>query len=89
MDLHAKGAIAFVSLIMAVLGVSLGLRTGRAGVMLWVGLCIPMGFLYYVLFFLVGIRVGRTGLIHPLLAPWLANLLYGTFGVVSLWRLRG
>lgn len=88
-DLHAKVAIAFVSLIMAVLGVSFGLRTGRAGVMLWVGLCIPMGFLYYVLFFLVGIRVGRTGLIHPLLAPWLANLLYGTAGVVSLWRLRG
>jgi lipopolysaccharide export LptBFGC system permease protein LptF len=48
-----------------------------------------MGFLYYVLFFLVGIRVGRTGLIPPLLAPWLANLLYGIAGVVSLWRLRG
>ncbi len=43
-DLHAKTAIASVSVIMAVLGVNFGLRTGRAGVMLWVGACIPTGF---------------------------------------------
>jgi lipopolysaccharide export system permease protein len=87
-DLHAKIAIVFVSLVMAILGVSFGLRTSRAGIMIWVGLCIPMGFLYYMLLSL-GISLGRGGLLPPLIAPWIPNLVFGTAGIVSLWRLRG
>ncbi|MFI5338948.1 MAG: LPS export ABC transporter permease LptG [Candidatus Methylomirabilales bacterium] len=87
-DLHAKVATALISLIMALLGVSFGLRTGRAGVMIWVGTCIPMGFVYYVLLFL-GISFGRGGAIPPLLAPWLPNLTFGAASLISLWRLRG
>jgi lipopolysaccharide export system permease protein len=87
-DLHAKVATALVSLIMAILGVSFGLRTGRAGVMLWVGLCIPMGFVYYMLLVL-GFSLGRGGALPPLVAAWLPNLVFGTAGLISLWRLRG
>jgi lipopolysaccharide export system permease protein len=87
-DLHAKVATALVSLVMAILGVSFGLRTGRSGVMIWVGVCIPMGFLYYMLLVL-GFSLGRGGAIPPLVAAWLPNLVFGAAGVVSLWRLRG
>lgn len=87
-DLHAKVATALVSLIMAILGVSFGLRTNRSGVMIWVGVCIPMGFLYYMLLVL-GISLGRGGAVPPLVAAWLPNLVFGTTGVISLWRLRG
>jgi lipopolysaccharide export system permease protein len=87
-DLHAKVATALVSLIMAILGVSFGLRTNRSGVMIWVGVCIPMGFLYYMLLVL-GISLGRGGAVPPLAAAWLPNLVFGTAGVASLWRLRG
>ena len=87
-DLHAKVATALVSLIMAILGVSFGLRTNRSGVMIWVAVCIPMGFLYYMLLVL-GISLGRGGAVPPLVAAWLPNLVFGTTGVVSLWRLRG
>jgi lipopolysaccharide export system permease protein len=87
-DLHAKVATALVSLIMAILGVSFGLRTGRSGVMLWVGVCIPMGFVYYMLLVL-GFSLGRGGALPPLVAAWLPNLVFGTAGVLSLWRLRG
>jgi lipopolysaccharide export system permease protein len=87
-DLHAKVATALVSLIMAVLGVSFGLRTGRAGVMVWVGACIPMGFLYWMLLSL-GIALGRGGAVPPLVAAWLPNLAFGSAGLFSLWRLRG
>ncbi len=87
-DLHAKISIVFVSFIMAILGVSFGLRTGRAGIMIWVGLCIPMGFLYYMLLS-VGISLGRGGVLPPLVAPWIPNLVFGTAGIFSLWRLRG
>ncbi len=87
-DLHAKVSIAMASLIMAVLGASFGLRTGRAGVMIWVAACIPMGFVYWVVLQL-GISFGRAGALPPLIAAWLPNVVFAAAGVVSLWRLRG
>ncbi len=87
-DLYAKVAIVCVSAVMALLGVSFGLRAGRAGIMVWVGLCIPMGFLYYMLLSL-GISLGHGGAVPPMLAPWLPNLLFGVAGIFSLWRVRG
>ena len=80
--------MALVSLVMAMLGVSFGLRTGRAGVMIWVGACIPIGFLYCMLLVL-GFSLGRGGALPPLIAAWLPNLVFGAAGLVSLWRLRG
>ena len=87
-DLHAKGAIAAVSLVMALLGVSFGMRTGKFSIMLWVGACVPMGFVYWTLLS-VGISLGRTGALPPLLAVWLPNTVFGLAGLFSLWRLRG
>ncbi|HXZ44577.1 MAG TPA: LPS export ABC transporter permease LptG [archaeon] len=87
-DLYAKMATALVSLVMSLLGVSFGLRTGRAGVMVWVGACIPTGFVYYLLLVL-GIQLGRGGALPPLVAAWLPNLVFGAAGLLSLWRLRG
>jgi len=87
-DLHAKVSTTLVSLIMAVLGASFGLRTGRAGVMVWVAACIPMGFVYYVILVL-GISLGRGGALPPLVAAWLPNVVFAAAGVASLWRLRG
>jgi lipopolysaccharide export system permease protein len=87
-DLYAKAATALVSAVMALIGVSFGLRTGRAGVMLWVGACIPMGFLYWMLLSL-GFAFGRGGVLPPLIAAWMPNLVFGVGGLLSLWRLRG
>jgi lipopolysaccharide export system permease protein len=87
-DLHAKVSTALVSLIMAVLGASFGLRTGRAGVMVWVAACIPVGFVYYVVLVL-GISLGRGGAVPPLIAAWLPNVVFAFASLASLWRLRG
>jgi lipopolysaccharide export system permease protein len=87
-DLHAKVATAFASMIMACIGVSFGLRTGKAGVMPWVGACIPTGFLYWLLLVL-GFQLGRGGALPPPVAAWLPNLVFGVGGLLSLWRLRG
>jgi lipopolysaccharide export LptBFGC system permease protein LptF len=87
-DLYAKVAVALASLVMAVIGVSFGLRTGKAGVMVWVGACIPMGFLYWMLLVL-GFQLGRGGVLPPLAAAWLPNGVFGVAGLLSLWRLRG
>ncbi len=87
-DLQAKIATALISLIMGIIGVSFGLRTGKAGVMLWVGACIPMGFAYWMLLSL-GFALGRGGALPPLVAAWLPNIVFGAGGLASLWRLRG
>jgi lipopolysaccharide export system permease protein len=47
-----------------------------------------MGFLYWMLLSL-GIALGRGGVLPPLVAAWLPNLVFGTAGVISLLRLRG
>jgi len=87
-DLYAKVATALASLVMALIGVSFGLRTGKAGVMVWVGACIPVGFLYWLLL-VFGFGLGRGGAVPPLVAAWLPNLVFGAGGLLSLWRLRG
>jgi lipopolysaccharide export system permease protein len=87
-DLYAKVAIALVSLVMALIGVSFGLRTGRGGAMIWVGVCIPMGFLYWMLLS-VAVSLGRGGVLPPFVAAWLPNFVFGLGGLFSLWRLRG
>jgi lipopolysaccharide export LptBFGC system permease protein LptF len=56
--------------------------------MVWVGACIPMGFLYWLLLVL-GFQLGRGGALPPLAAAWLPNLVFGLGGLFSLWRLRG
>ncbi|MBI4537556.1 MAG: LPS export ABC transporter permease LptG [candidate division NC10 bacterium] len=87
-DLYAKGSIAAVSLVMALIGVSFGMRTGKGSTMLWVGACIPMGFVFWTLLS-VGVSLGRTGTLPPLVAVWLANTVFALAGLFSLWRLRG
>jgi lipopolysaccharide export system permease protein len=87
-DLYAKVAIALASFVMALIGVSFGLRTGKAGVMVWVGACIPTGFLYWLILVL-GFQLGRGGALPPLVAAWLPNMVFGVGGLLSLWRLRG
>lgn len=86
-DLHAKVALAWAAFIMALLGITFGLRVGKAGVMAWVGLCIPLGFLYWVLLSL-GFSLGRGGALPPVVAAWLPNALFGVGGIVSLVRIR-
>jgi lipopolysaccharide export system permease protein len=87
-DLYAKAATALASFVMALIGVSFGLRTGKTGVMLWVGACIPVGFAYWTLLSL-GFALGRGAALPPLAAAWLPNIVFGAAGLLSLWRLRG
>jgi len=82
-DLHAKGASAFAILVMALIGATFGLRVGRAGIMVWAGACIPLGFIYWVLLS-VGFTLGKNGLLVPFLAAWLPNLLFLVGGLLTL-----
>lgn len=82
-DLHAKKALAFSSLVMATIGITFGLRVGRAGLLARAGACIPLGFLYWILLS-VGFAFGRSGFLSPFLAAWLPNVLFSVGGISAL-----
>jgi len=76
-DLHGKIAFPFVCILLAIIGISFSLKTERSGGLagsLFVGLII--GFSYWILF-AFAMSLGRSGKIPPLLAAWLANLIFG------------
>lgn len=86
-DLDAKISLPFASLVMALIGIAFGLRTGKTGVLLWVGACVPLGFLYWVLLSL-GFSLGRSGALPSLVAAWLPNALFAAAGTLAFARVR-
>ncbi len=84
--LYAKPAIAFVSVVMAIIGVSLGLRVRKGGLLLGAGLSLAVAFLYWVTLSL-SLSLGYAGKMPPLLAAWLPNFLFGSAGLISLLKL--
>lgn len=87
-DLHAKGATAFATAIMALIGIAFGLRVGKTGLLAWAGASIPVGFGYWVLLSF-SFAFGRGGLLSPFLAAWLPNLLFTVGGLIALLKSRG
>ncbi len=87
-DLAAKGSTAFVSLVMALIGIAFALRTGKGGVMGWTGACVLIGVCYWILLSL-SISLGRGGVLPPLIAAWLPNALFAAAGLGSVLTIRG
>jgi len=84
-DLHGKIAFSLVSLVLAVIGISFSLRSERSGgIVQGIGAGLFIGFSYWLVF-AFGMSLGRSGTLPPLLAAWLANLIFGT---ISVWLLR-
>jgi len=86
-ELQQKLALPVACLIMGLLGVSFGLRTGRGGVLAGVGISLVLGFLYYVFYSITG-ALGNQGYLSPWLAAWAANILFGGIGLWLFLRLR-
>ncbi|MDY0188373.1 MAG: LPS export ABC transporter permease LptG [Syntrophus sp. (in: bacteria)] len=84
-DLHGKIAFPFVCVILAILGISFSVKTERSGGLagsIFVG--VTIGFSYWILY-AFAMSLGRSGNLPPLLAAWLANLL---FGAAALYRFK-
>ncbi len=83
-DFHEKLAFPFVSCVMALVGLALSLHPQQGRKVAWgIGLTLGIGFLYWALFSL-GLSLGKSGRLHPLVAAWGANLF---FSFLALWRI--
>jgi lipopolysaccharide export system permease protein len=81
-ELHQRISFAFVPLVFALLGVALtllphGSRTGRS----WGFLLCLFWLLAYYLLLTLGKTLGEKGLLHPVAALWLPNLVVGGIAV--------
>jgi lipopolysaccharide export system permease protein len=89
-DYHGRVAFPFVNVIMAVVGIALSLRQsgvrGR-GMGKGIGLALLFGFLYWTTHSL-SIALGRSDVLAPLLAGWMANLVFLSFATYLLLRVR-
>ena len=87
-DLYAKISYAFITVIMALLGIPFALRTGRSGgLAVGVTLSIAFGFVYWV-FFAFCVSLGKSGALPPVLAAWTANIIFGMIGVYMFLHVR-
>lgn len=89
-DYHARIAFPLVSLIMVCVGIALSLRrmgTRGAGIAVGVGQALVVGFFYWVTHS-VAVALGRSGVLMPVLAGWMANLVFLSLGLYLLLKVR-
>jgi lipopolysaccharide export system permease protein len=82
---HQKIAIPFACLIFVLLGAPMGIRPQRSSSSVGLGISILVIFLYYVLLS-VGMWFGMMGVLLPVLAAWLPNILIGGYGLYNLYQ---
>lgn len=84
-QLYQKLAIPFASLVFVLIGAPLGLRPQRSSSSIGLGISILLIFIYYVILF-VSASMGEAGVIFPMLAAWIPNIIVGGIGLWLIWR---
>ncbi len=87
-DVQAKLSFPFVCVVMMVMGIPLSLRNEKKiGIAAGVGVGILLAFLYWVVHS-ISVTSGHAGLSPPLIAAWLANIVFLGGGVIFLSMIR-
>lgn len=84
-EYHKKFAIPVACIVFVLLGVPLGVSTGRGGRGVSTGVSLA-AFLVYYLFLTGGEKLADRGHVAPWLSMWAANLVLGSLGIVMLAR---
>ena len=86
-DLQNRLAMPWTCVVVALLGIPAGARTGRQGIMAGVMLAIGFFFCFYALVHF-GVFLGKRLVLWPWLAAWLPNIVFSGWGSIMLWRMR-
>ncbi len=89
-DYHGRLAFPFVTVIMVIVGLALSLRRSgsRGGSMaIGIGQALVIGFFYWSTHS-IAIALGRSGVLAPIMAGWITNLVFLSFGLYLLLRVR-
>jgi LPS export ABC transporter permease LptF/LPS export ABC transporter permease LptG len=84
-EYHRRLALPTACIVLALVGIPLGLSSKKSGKSGGFVLAILFFFLYYSIF-LIGVSFARQGRISPAAGVWLANFLFFAGGVLLLWQ---
>jgi LPS export ABC transporter permease LptG len=84
-DLYMKYSVPFSGLIFVLLGVPLGLRVKRGSKATGIIISIVLVFIYYISVSTIR-SFGRGGIIFPVLAAWLPNIIFAILGTILIFR---
>jgi len=87
LGLHHKFSIPFACLVFALIAPPLGMRSHRGSSSIGMGIAILIGFGYYVVWHYLS-AVAQQGLLSPLWAAWLPNLVTAAVGAGLILRVR-
>ena len=82
---HGRLAQPWTFAVVVLVALPFGCVTGRQNAYVGVASSIGICFLYHLLT-TFGLAFGTSGMLPPVLAAWLPNILFGTIGSVMLWR---
>ncbi|MCS6896900.1 MAG: LPS export ABC transporter permease LptG [Nitrospira sp.] len=89
-DYYNRLAFPMVTVIMVLIGIALGLRRSGVrggGLAAGIGQAFVVGFCYWTTQS-IAVALGRGGAMAPMLAGWLANILFTSFGLYLLLKVR-
>jgi len=89
-DYYSRIAFPFVTVVMVLVGIALSLRRSgtRGGSMaMGIGQALAVGFCYWTTHS-IAIALGRGGVLTPLIAAWMANVLFLSFGLYLMFKVR-
>ena len=84
-EFHRRLALPTSCLVLALVGIPLGLSSRRGGKSMGFVLTIVLVFVYYM-FSLVGVSLGRQGRLPPAVGVWMANVVFLFAGILLLHR---
>ncbi len=87
-EYHKKFSIPFACLAFGLMGIPLGLMVKQSGKMIGFGIGLVVILVYYLLL-QVGQSAGLNGMLSPVLAMWLPNIVIGAFGIALSIRVMG
>ena len=89
-DYYSRIAFPFVAVIMVLVGIALSLRRSgtRGGSMaIGIGQALAIGFCFWTTHS-IAIALGRGGVLTPLISSWMANVLFMSFGLYLMFKVR-
>ncbi len=86
-EFHRRFALPAACVVLALVGIPLGLSSKKGGKSTGFVLTILLVFLYYTAS-LIGISLARQGQVTPALGVWLANVVFFLGGAILLWRVE-
>lgn len=85
-EIQKKYAIATATLVFVLIGVPLALRFPRGGIGMVIAASLSIFSIYYV-GLIGGEALADQGLLPAWMAMWLTNAIFGTLGLIGLWRM--